>query len=405
MRIRSVTIFAGPDIWRLEAELPRAGALAAEARRRLIALGYEVQTTRLALPPLHDWAAGRPLGEITAKARKLDAEAAGLGIDYVSLGPLNPQHDGGLMGTLPQLFAETQRLFTSAFITSGHSVLSGALPQIARAVLEIARSTENGFGNLRFAALASCGPHIPFFPAAYASGRGDFSFALALEAADLALDACRNATSCTHAMLTLRSAIESHSQKIEPVLQALAKETAANFCGFDWSLAPHPDPARSIVAAIEALSGAPLGGNGSLSAVAMLTSAIRSADVRHTGFSGVFLPVLEDALLAQRADEKSCDLSRLLLYSSVCGAGLDTIPLPGDVSAEAIAALLADVASLSIILHKPLTARLMPVPGLKPGQRTAFDFPYLVNAQPLELAGRAPGLLRDASIELRPREP
>ena len=36
-----------------------------------------------------------------------------------------------------------------------------------QAVSAIAAGTPDGLGNMRFAALANCPPHIPFFPAAY----------------------------------------------------------------------------------------------------------------------------------------------------------------------------------------------------------------------------------------------
>jgi len=41
--------------------------------------------------------------------------------------------------------------------------------------------------------------------------------------------------------------------------------------------------------------------------------------------------------------------------------------------------ILLDVISLSIKLDKPLSARLMPVPGKKSGDITEFDFDYFEN--------------------------
>ena len=46
------------------------------------------------------------------------------------------------------------------------------------------------------------------------------------------------------------------------------------------------------------------------------------------------MPVLEDKVLAQRWAESTYDVDSLLAYSAVCGTGLDTVPLPGDVSPE-----------------------------------------------------------------------
>ena len=93
------------------------------------------------------------------------------------------------------------------------------------------------------------------------------------------------------------------------------------------------------------------------------------------------LPVLEDAVLAQRNAEERYGWRDLLAFSAVCGTGLDTIPLPGDTFTEQIEGMLAEVAALAGALRKPLTARLMPIPGLRAGDMTAFDFPYFVNTR------------------------
>jgi uncharacterized protein len=47
--------------------------------------------------------------------------------------------------------------------------------------------------------------------------------------------------------------------------------------------------------------------------------------------------------------------------------------------------MIGDLATLAVKLHKPLSARLLPVDDKKPGDRTEFDDPFLVNAtlQPL----------------------
>ena len=68
-------------------------------------------------------------------------------------------------------------------------------------------------------------------------------------------------------------------------------------------------------------------------------------------------------------------------YCSCLGCGLDTVPLPGDISVEKLEAILLDVASLAIKLDKPLSARLFPIPGKQSGEMTAFNSPYLVNCK------------------------
>ena len=41
--------------------------------------------------------------------------------------------------------------------------------------------------------------------------------------------------------------------------------------------------------------------------------------------------------------------------------------------------IFSDVASLAVKWNKPLSARLQPIPGKKPGDRTDFDDPFLFN--------------------------
>jgi uncharacterized protein (UPF0210 family) len=116
-----------------------------------------------------------------------------------------------------------------------------------------------------------------------------------------------------------------------------------------------------------------------MSAVAATTAALKAIPVKQAGYSGLMLPILEDSLLAQRWSEGAVSIDALLAYSAVCGTGLDTIPLPGDITAEQLRRILSDVASLARKWNKPLSARLLPVAGKKAGERTEFDDPFLVN--------------------------
>jgi uncharacterized protein (UPF0210 family) len=88
---------------------------------------------------------------------------------------------------------------------------------------------------------------------------------------------------------------------------------------------------------------------------------------------------LEDTRLAERWAENRYDFDSLLAYSAVCGTGLDTVPLPGDVSEDRLVHILGDVAALAWKWHKPLSARLQPIKGKKPGDRSEFASPYLFN--------------------------
>lgn len=371
MQIRTVTVGAR------EEDLGVVAKAAQLARRRLEEAGYVVQTTRLALSS----SGSNRCGDMATIAQGVEQQALDAGFDYMSIGRLDPDRQEHVAEAL----AATSAVFASIRIGGRDGEVGFAgIRAAARAMTQLVADTPQGLGNLRLAALAGVGPRTPFFPAAYHDG-GEPWLAVGPEASALAVAATApltydagslfgKETARANASTSLTNAIEQHDRCISSALGTIEAETGVFFVGCDWSLAPHPDPARSIGAAIEALSGVPFGRWGTLAAVRMLTDSIRNAKVRQLGFSGIMLPVLEDTVLARRAQEHCYTLRDLLAFSTVCGTGLDTIPLPGDVTAEQIAPVLWEVASLSGALRKPLTTRLMPMPGLQAGDIAEFDF-------------------------------
>jgi hypothetical protein len=119
------------------------------------------------------------------------------------------------------------------------------------------------------------------------------------------------------------------------------------------------------------------------------------------------LPVLEDEVLAQRAAEGRFSVNDLLLYSAVCGTGLDTVPIPGSTTPDEMAAIFLDMATLAIALGKPLTARLMPIPGLAVGQKVSFDFEYFASSRvlPVKNLGAARLFQKSSFFNLNPAKP
>jgi uncharacterized protein (UPF0210 family) len=107
------------------------------------------------------------------------------------------------------------------------------------------------------------------------------------------------------------------------------------------------------------------------------------------GYCGIMLPVCEDRRLSEIQDGGRCrasyDVSHLMNVSSVCGVGVDTVPLPEDVKEEDVRGVILDVAGLAERWNKPLSVRMFPVPGKKKGERTEFDSPFLCNTKVFEL--------------------
>ena len=173
------------------------------------------------------------------------------------------------------------------------------------------------------------------------------------------------------------------AERVETAIRRALDGSGVSFQGVDFSLAPYPEEARSIGAALERLGLPFFGGQGTLAAAAFVTDALDRARFTRTGFCGLMLPVLEDPVLAERAAAGKFGITDLLTYSAVCGTGLDTIPLPGDISQEALAAILLDMAALALRLDKKLTARLMPLPGKQAGDEASFGFEYFASSRVL----------------------
>jgi uncharacterized protein (UPF0210 family) len=168
-----------------------------------------------------------------------------------------------------------------------------------------------------------------------------------------------------------------HASVGEEVGKTVAASSGWTFAGVDPTPAPLGD--ASIGDAIERYTGAKFGGAGTMTAALAITTAVKAVKVKQIGYSGLMLPVMEDKRLAQRWAENTYEIDSVLAYSAVCGTGLDTVPLPGDVSEDRLAKIFADVAALAWKWHKPLSARLQPVQGKKAGDRTDFDSQYLFN--------------------------
>jgi uncharacterized protein (UPF0210 family) len=370
MKIRTVTVGV-PDVFSGE-QLQFAIDFGRCCQSHFETHGYTVQTVRISS---QTW---DQLSSID-QALELDSRVLELGCDFFSLGtifpylPQTPDH----LTRLPDVISQSQTLFASATLTTPDQQIAWeAAEKIAAAIQQIAHATENGLGNLRFAATVNCPPNTPFFPAAYWQDKG-FNLGIGWQAADLVDEAFVDAPNIEIASLRLKEIMEREGNRIVALGQEMANEAGISFVGLDVS--PAPMGSESIAGAIENQLPGKFGERGTLAVVGAVTRTVDSLNLPQCGYSGLMFPVLEDEVLGNRSRERCIDLDSLLLYASVCGTGLDTIPIPGNTSISQISAILTDVASLSIRWRKPLSARLFPVPGLNAGEITRFNSPYLTN--------------------------
>ena len=380
MKIRSITYFFNPDFPLNETKLRAAEQFLVSAQTAYANAGYDVQTTRLSTPSFTQILGESRLDELPTLAFQLASAMDTMSAEYASLGPALPSMPKSYQ-VIPSAISASENIFFSGEMASRKNGISlKAIKSCAEVITKSAKIEPNGFSNLRFTALANVTAGGPFFPASYHEG-DEPAFALAIEAADLAVDAFNGQNSLAEGRKKLIESFEFHARELTKV----AKSLKPKFLGLDFSLAPFPDDAISLGNAMEGFGVQKVGLHGSLASAAILAESIQKANFLHTGFNGMMMPVLEDSILAKRAAEGVLTIKDLLLYSTVCGTGLDTVPLAGDVSAERIAALLLDISALSLRLAKPLTARLMPIPNKQAGDKTEFNFPFFANSRVMKL--------------------
>ena len=262
------------------------------------------------------------------------------------------------------------------------------------AVGTIGRITPRGEGNFNFTVNFNCSPLIPYFPAGYHRGEQGNCLVVGLETPDLLAAALRRLNNLPEehtayfqtAFNAMREALQHHVDAVQQYITETPLSAGWQYAGMDTSAAPSKN-CTSMVELYRLLRVPHFGASGSIEASALLTRVFKTLDnVCAVGFSGLMLAVTEDSGLAAASRVPTFDLRALLTYSSVCGIGLDTVPVPGDTPAAKINAVMADTAALAFRLNKPLTVRLFPVPGLKAGNSTRFESDDLCNCAVLAVA-------------------
>ena len=391
--VRTITLGVGAPHPLPAAALARAARFLRGAHAEMEQAGYTVQTTRIATRPLFADLADWDDAAIVPYAAELQARCEADGIAFCSLGPAAadaPDFPLDRLALLPEIIAPHAALNASVQLaTIGNGVRYEAARPTAAVIRQLA-THDNGMANFRFAALALCEPGGPFFPQAY--HRGDaWTVSVGLQGAGIvrgALEGLAERVGRGEAVLAgARAAVtEALAAAATPVVDRvrdLAARAKFGFTGVDLSPAPMGDD--SIAGAFEAAGLGRFGEPGTLALAAAVTRGIQGSRLVTSGYCGLMLPPLEDRVLGERCAEGLLSVASLLSLSSVCGTGLDTVPLPGDAPVERVAALLMDVAGLAARLRKPLSARLFLVPGMRAGEMTRFDSPYLTNTRVLPL--------------------
>ena len=356
-------------------DLERAAEFLHTGKRILESEGYSLQMVRLSTNPFPEYIADLNCDEAVAFIREI-AEFTQKHDIFLSVGPVDPleNRDGKSLDVLCEVLSGTATFAGIHISKSNNGILQDGIEQAAETIVRL-RDIKM-MANFQFAALANIPPETPFFPAAFHRGGDHNTFSMGAESASLVLKAVNEAKERGDVASILPVILQDEFKELERVGFLIQERTGWAYGGLDTSPAPMKDV--SIGRAIEGISGVPFGAAGTLSACAQITGFIKAVEIKTTGYCGLMLPVMEDEVLAERAAEGTYSLMELLSYSAVCGTGLDVIPLPGDVTQSTLENLLSDIAALASRLNKPLSARLIPIPGKEALDEVELDSPYLV---------------------------
>jgi uncharacterized protein (UPF0210 family) len=356
--------------------------------------GIPVVNKRISVTPVAFVGAGFKKDGFIAIAKSLDEAATDIGIDI--LGGFSAQLEKGMTATdrefiaaLPEAIAETDKICASVNIaTTQKGINMDALAMMGTTIKELAERTADsgGFGAAKFVVFCNQPGDNPFMAGAIHG----------LEEADAVLNVGVSGPGVI--ARSLERLIDNHPENGSLQLDELAEEIKQTTfrvtrCGeligravskslgiefgvVDLSLAPTPTIGDSVGEIFKILGVDAVGAPGSTAILAMLNDAVQKGGIFASktvgGLSGAFIPVMEDAVLAEAVGDGSLCLEKLEAMTCVCSVGLDMVAIPGSVDSETISAIIADEMALGMVNSKTTAARLIPVPGKEAGEHVSF---------------------------------
>lgn len=369
----------------------RAEGLVATCRRISARYGIPIVNCRLAVSPIAVVAAGHGVQGLVEVAKALDQAAEEVGVDFLG-GYTALVHKGmnrsdrALIESLPIALSETEHVCASVNAASTHAGINmEALSLIGHVLKDLAQRTadRDGFGCAKLVVFANIPEDNPFMAGAYLGiGEPEAVVNIGVSGPGVvkrAVERLREA----NGNLTLGDVAEEIKNTAfrvtrvgELIGREVARELKVAFGIVDLSLAPTPQVGDSVGEILQAMGISEIGGPGTTAALALLNDAVKKggsfASSSVGGLSGAFIPVCEDACLAQAASTGSLSIEKLEAMTAVCSVGLDMVPVPGDTPPETLAALIADELAIGVVNRKTTAARIIPVPGKKAGEKAVF---------------------------------
>ena len=294
--------------------------------------------------------------------------------------------DRALIEAMPQALTDTQRVCASVNLASTRAGINmDAVMLMGQTIKAAARRTadRDGLACAKLCVFANIPQDIPFMAGAYLGvGEADAVINVGVSGPGVVKKAIDRAVGSNPDLnLGQISEIIKHTAyKVTRIGELIGREVAQHlgikFGVVDLSLAPTPNVGDSVGEIFQSLGLTSIGVPGSTVALALLNDAVKKggafASSHVGGLSGAFIPVSEDLNISQAAAQGYLSIEKLEAMTCVCSVGLDMVAIPGDTSAETLAAIIADEMAIGVINKKTTATRLIPVPGKKAGEHAFF---------------------------------
>jgi uncharacterized protein (UPF0210 family) len=356
-------------------------------------LGIPVVNKRISVTPIAFVGAGFNRYEFVELAKCLDRAAEAVGVDI--LGGFSAQVEKGLTETdreyilsIPDALAATEKICASINIASSQKGINmDALSMVGQTVKDLADKTaeQGGFGAAKFVVFCNQPGDNPFMAGAiHGVGEADAVLNVGVSGPGVIARSLERLIANRGAENLLIDDIAEEIKQTtfrvtrcgELVGRQVSRELGIEFGVVDLSLAPTPTVGDSVGEILHILGVDAIGAPGSTAIVAMLNDAVKKGGIFASknvgGLSGAFIPVMEDAVLAEAVGKEELCLEKLEAMTCVCSVGLDMVPIPGYVDAGTISAIIADEMAIGMVNNKTTAARLIPVPGKKEGDVVSF---------------------------------
>ena len=318
-------------------------------------------------------------------AKAMDAAAKNIGINFIG-GYSASVHKGytnverEFIESIPEALACTDIVCSSVNIgTTRAGINMDAVAQMGRIVKDSATRTPDGIGAAKLVVFCNAVEDNPFMAGAFHGvGEGECVVSVGVSGPGVVKVALEKVKGESFDVVaeTIKKTAFNITRMGELVAREASQRLGVPFGIVDLSLAPTPAMGDSVAHILEEMGLEQCGTHGTTAALALLNDAVKKGGIMASshvgGLSGAFIPVSEDAGMIDAARSGCLTLEKLEAMTCVCSVGLDMIAVPGDTSAETIAAIIADEAAIGMINLKTTAVRIIPVPGKKVGDEVSF---------------------------------